>query len=525
MPLDQKSELQLLTMIQRQGHTLYYSSPWITPFVAKHIVQSARAEHCAICFSWLRTLSLEVAQELRQARSLLDLPSLTTVEPQVASELAKTSASQILMTKVAAMPDATFEALASFSGVVVTDLDPLDSVVLERLLSQNSIKTIREFEIDTYKPSHAAYAKIVAEEPLGGTGWKGHVSTRAKTISPEFAHFLTTLGYRNSRSIKCFEVESISEEVAAIWAGFQGPINLQKLTVLPATKEHLAFLKCQVEKQGRFDTSNLANVPIEVAELLARSRHAICLNGLQHLPVEIAMALEGHVGRLELNGLRSITDQCAGALARHSGPISLLALESFGEGIGHSALVAKLATSEEFELMIPARLTHLSDDVAKAFSKWNRGEKQREYFSPMQEISDLDGHLLFARMVGCEASKPGSRRKVIIHFGNLQSLSAKAAKRLINPCPQQNPEIDLVFHEFTNPSQDTLEDLASHHGRIAFNKIASIPVVFQNALEVGSIQLEAFGVRKLSHRSVDILNKKGQAQRLSGGSILVYLAA
>lgn len=151
----------------------------------------------------------------------------------------------------------------------------------------------------------------------------------------------------------------LDDEAAQVLAKHKGDLYLEGLEELSkASASHLSGVGGDLVLDG------LATLDDDVAEALAAHQGNLFLNGLPALSDNAARAFAAHEGGLWLDGLAHLSDEAAAALAQHGGDLSL----------GITTLSEKAATSlAASTAFISLGVTSLSNAAADALAA-HKGE-------------------------------------------------------------------------------------------------------------------------------------------------------
>lgn len=280
-------------------------STHITVQQARDLV--AKSQKGVLSLGQLTTVSPEVATELANQQTRLYLDGLRTLSPEVAEQLAKHKGQYLSLNGLTELSPETLAALAGYRGEL-------------------SLRGFSTLNIKTLTPELAAVlAKQRAPKLDGVTAISSDIAAvLAKNKSllelngltsmtvPEAAEFAKHEGV----SLRLNGLTTLPVEVARELANYQGRhLYLDGLTTLsPEVAGILVQLKLDI-----LSLSGLTSLSPETATALAQQQSRLYLNGLKTLSLDVAVQLAQHRGNALAIGVTDVSPEVAATLAEYKG--------------------------------------------------------------------------------------------------------------------------------------------------------------------------------------------------------------
>jgi len=244
-------------------------------------------------------------------------------------------------------------------------------------------------------------------------------------------------------------------------------------------------LGCKLGNRVNVKLDHLTELDPMAAEILAKLKIDISLNGLPSIGVDIAKILGTHEGTLSLNGLTNITNEIAQELASHKGSLRLDGVLTL------SAESAKILSAIEGDIYL-SNLQQLSSGAAEGLSA-------HQHTLHLDSINNIDE----------DTAKALAHHAGAIYLPSITSLNDHIAQNLA--CRR-----DVSFGEFRDISPLAVENLAKRNAYLNLKKLSNLVQEVAEALakNVGTLNLD--GVETLSIESAQALSKHTGTLELNG---------
>ena len=295
------------------------------PVVSDALARSVAGFRGTVSLAGITSLSDAAADQLASHVGCLQLPKLQRLSQKAMVTLASRSGD--LEIGVARLPDEVFEMLARDESPE-SRLDPEE----RKHVALVGLTDISEAGIAAVVQSSVRFSmrglKTLTSVPLAK---KLMADTHVKTV--------------NGESLKLDCVESLSDEVADVVAGFQGNIDtwslrkLKKLTSVGLAKRLVA--DAGGDSQRLFLNENEIQIlSVAAAGVLAEFSGPITIGPLSikstdeefDLTPDVAAALARHLGELQIN-VGSLTSEAAAALVGHEGRLEIHSREEVSRSV------------------------------------------------------------------------------------------------------------------------------------------------------------------------------------------------
>ena len=267
-------------------------------------------------------------------------------------------------------------------------------------------------------------------------------------------------------------------------------------------------LGCKPGKRVNVKLDHLTELDPLAAEILAKLKIDLSLNGLPSIGVDIAKILGTHEGTLSLNGLTSITNEIAQGLASHKGSLRL-------DGVlALPAESAKILSAIEGDIYL-SNLQQLSSGAAEGLSA-------HQHTLHLESINNIDedtakalahhaGAIYLPRITSLNdhiAQNLACRRDV--SFGEFRDISPLAAENLA----KRNAYLNL--EKLSNLTQDVAEALAKNRGTLILNGVETLSIESAQALSKHTGNLELNGLKEMNLCVASHLSKHNGCLLLNG---------
>lgn len=300
----------------------------------------------------------------------IDLPLLEGVSDAAAEILFQYNESSLMLNGLRAIPDSVAEGIAANAGDLhlngLTEVsDVLFKAMLRRQghLSLNGLKSLPSAALE-WLPGHRGSLSFGGLEELS-LEEAAALSKSCFEVSEEIAW-----------SEYCYSIclnglKTLTQPVAAVLAGHEGPVRLSGLRELPQeVAEEMAKHGSEDGSRGAFLLAlGMPSLSLGAAQALAKHRGAGLVLGVTALPVDVAEALVTYPAALAFPNLTSLSVEAARVLSRCLDTVlDLGGLTSLPEE------VAAPLSQWSGQWLNFGGLTVLSVEAARCFSGWGGGK-------------------------------------------------------------------------------------------------------------------------------------------------------
>lgn len=408
---------------------------------------------------------------------------------------------------------------------------------------------VRAFEATHYdtvdSPMHLLTIDEFRELPPAGSQGKGEAAEHAKSFEAD-TNSLTELtvsvaetianGVGDRDGLYLNGLAELSDDVASVLSCKRGYhyIVLDGLHSLSAKSAESLTSGTKAAITNRLIPSTynqlylngLSELPVGVAEVFAKYKGGLCLNGLTALDDAVAPLLS-RVSPLSLDGVRFLTDTQAGALAKAAGALSLEGLRAL-----ESVPLARVLAKQQL-LRLP-NLSQLSAEAADQLAK-RKGSLRLDGLSELtvsaacalarykgdclslgglRTLSDEVAEVLSAcksdrlwlngvDSLGAVSAESLSRVKGNLRLDGLKTLSPEAASGL-----SQKKKGYLILNGLTELPESSAASFRGCTCHLDLNGLRGLSDSVAAVLASTKGDLELNGVTEVSEASADVLAKK-----------------
>lgn len=498
----------------------------------------------------LTSLTLEQAKEfVEQARDRIVLSGLTSLDDEVAAELAKFDG-KIWLQGLTELPDTPgflglLRKQASERRPGGLNFSAAKSISLEaaKVLAEHPGQSMYFRSLESL-PNTPTYLKLLE---IALRSDRMFSTDKIKTMSPEAAKLLI----KNYVSLDFPKLENINVDLAKVLIKDGGLLQLYEKDYSKEVLEELVKHRgrylvlhgltkledWQAELLSRYKgaltLTNVTQISLPQAKQLAKIQGGLGLDGVTELSTAAIAELSKIKAGFTLNGIKSLSVEQARALAKLNIPLSMNSIEELSESVAaelgqHSgplmlAGLTRLSPEVTRNLVRSARpiwfesLTVIPDDVAEALGQ----HKSVLNLSNVTELSDVaaghlsnvSGKLTIADLKRLD-NNPGHlklARKLAntetLYLSKLESLEAEIAKVFAESSAKE-----LSFYGLKSISDGAAEQLSRFRGKLSLAGLRTMSDAAAASLAKHKGRLDLSGLDRLSRNAAESVRKHPNAE-------------